>query len=152
MTEFDTDLLAELVTRKRECLLKLRTMVGKQLEMATDGSVSALLDILSSKQRVILELQDVDKALSPFRNQDPDRRRWRFPQARERCARQLAECETLLGRIMLEEKKSELEMVRRRDETARQLQGVHRAGRARGAYAAESQSMARQIDLSSDLQ
>ena len=151
MSEFDTDLLAELVTRRRECLLKLRAMVGKQLELATGGSVSALLDILSSKQRVIVELQDVEKALSPFRNQDPDQRRWRLPQARQRCARQLAECETLMGQIMLEEKKSELEMVRRRDETARQLQGAHQAGRARGAYAAQPQSAARQIDLSSDL-
>jgi hypothetical protein len=152
MTKFDTDLLAELVTRKRECLLKLRTMVGKQLELATDGSVSALLDMLSSKQRVIVELQDMEKALSPFRDQDPDQRRWRDPQSRQQCARQLAECETLMGQIMLEEKKSEFEMVRRRDETASQLQGAHQAGRARGAYASQSQSMARQIDLSSDLQ
>ena len=149
MTEFDTDLLAELVTRKRECLLKLRTMVEKQLELATDGSVTALLDMLSSKQRVIIELQDVEKALSPFRNQDPNRRRWRLPQARQQCAQRLAECETLMGQIMSEEKESELVMVRRRDETARQLQGAHQAGRAREAYSAELQSVARQIDLSS---
>ena len=57
-----------------------------------------------------------------------------------------------MGQIMLEEKKSELEMIRRRDEGARQLQGAHQAGRARGAYATQSQSVARQIDLSSDLQ
>ena len=152
MTEFDTDLLAELVTRKRECLLKLRTMVGKQLELATDGSVTALLDILSSKQRVIIDLQNVEKELSPFRTQDPDQRQWRHPQAREQCARQLAECETLMGQVLLDEKKSEREMIRRRDETAVQLQGAHRAGRARGAYAAQSQSAARQIDVSSDLQ
>ena len=152
MTEFDTDLLADLIIRKRECLLKLQTMVAKQLELAADGSVTALLDILASKQRVIIELQDVEKALSPFRNQDPDRRQWRDPQSRERCARQLAECETLMGRIMSEERKSESEMVRRRDETAKQLQGVHQAGRARGAYAVQAQSAPRQIDLSSDLQ
>ena len=152
MTEFDTDLLARLVTRKRECLLKLRTLVGKQLELATDGSVSSLLDVLSSKQRVIVQLQDVEKALSPFRNQDPDQRQWRNPPAREECSRQLAECEELMGQIMSEERKSEEEMIHRRDETARQLQGAHQADRARGAYAAESQAAVRQIDLSPDLQ
>ena len=152
MNEFNTDLLARLVARKRECLLKLRTMVGKQLEVATDGSVTALLDILSSKQRVIVQLQDVEKALSPFRDQDPDQRRWKNPPARRECARQLAECEALMGQIMSEEQKSEEAMVQRRDETARQLQGAHQAGRARGAYAAESQTAARRIDLSSDLQ
>jgi hypothetical protein len=150
MNEFETDLLAELVSRKRECLLQLRTMVGKQLELATDGSVAALLDILASKQRVIVRLQEVESALSPFRDQDPGQRRWRLPQVRDRCAGQLAECETLLKQILLEEKQSEGEMVRRRDETARQLQGAHQAGRARGAYTAESQSALRQIDLSSD--
>jgi hypothetical protein len=152
MTEFDTDLLAQLVARKRDCLLKLRTMVAKQLELATDGSVTALLDILSSKQRVIVELQKVENDLAPFRNQDPDQRRWRLPQAREDTARQLAECETLMGRIMLEEKKSEHEMVRRRDETALQLQGVHQATVARGAYQDQAKSSPRHLDLSSGLQ
>jgi hypothetical protein len=152
MTEFDTDLLAQLVARKRDCLLKLRTMVVKQLKLAIDGSVTALLDILSSKQRVLVELQKVENDLSPFRNQDPDQRRWRLPQAREDTARQLAECETLMGQIMLAEKKSEHEMVRRRDETASQLQGAHNAAIARGAYQDQSQSSPRHIDLSSGLQ
>ena len=151
MNESDTDLLAELVARKRECLLKLRAMVGKQLELAAGGNVAALLDILASKQRVIVRLQDVEEALSPFRGQEPNQRRWRLPQVRERCAEQLAECETLLEQILAEEKQSETEMVHRRDETARQLQGAHQAGRARGAYTAESQSVPRQIDLSSNL-
>ncbi len=150
MNEFQTDLLAELVTRKRECLLKLREMVAKQLELATDGSVAALLDILASKQRVIVRLQDVETSLSPFRDQDPNQRRWRLPQVRDLCAQQLAECETLLEQILSEEKQSETEMVRRRDETAKQLHGAHQAGRARGAYTAESKPSLSRIDLSSD--
>ncbi len=150
MNEFQTDLLAELVTRKRECLLKLREMVGKQLELATDGSVAALLDVLASKQRVIVRLQDVETSLSPFRDQDPNQRRWRLPQVRDLCAQQLAECETLLEQILSEERQSETAMVQRRDETAKQLHGAHHAGRARGAYTAESKSSLSQIDLSSD--
>ena len=93
----------------------------------------------------------LQKALAPFRDQDPDARRWRDPQTHRRCAEELAECQTLMDGIMLEEKKSEMEMVRRRDETARQLHGAHQAGRARGAYATQSQSAPPRIDLSSEL-
>lgn len=151
MTGFETDLLSELIHEKHDCLTQLRDMGRKQLELVRDGSMTDLLDVLSAKQRVLLELQRIESQLEPFRNQDPDQRQWRSRDARERCAQELTQCQLLFGEILAQEKQSEQELTRRRDETAVQLQGVHRANQARGAYtmAVESGGYS-QLDVSSD--
>jgi hypothetical protein len=150
MTDFETDLLSGLIHQKYDCLTQLRDMGRKQLELVRDGSMSDLLDLLSAKQRVLLEVQRIERQLDPFRNQDPDKRPWPSSDARQRCAQELAQCELLLGEIVVQEKQSEQALIRRRDETAAQLQGVHLASQARGAYTSAVHEGYRQLDLTSD--
>lgn len=150
MTGFETDVLGELIHQKHDCLTQLRDMGRKQLELVRDGSMAHLLDLLSAKQRVLLELQRIEFQLEPFRNQDPESRQWRTSDARQRCAQELAQCKLLFSEILVQEKQSEQELARRRDETAAQLQGVHRASQARGAYTTAVQSGYSQLDLTSD--
>lgn len=150
MTAFETDALAQLICRKLDCLLRLREMGDKQLELVRDDRMADLLDVLSAKQRLLIELQRIERALDPFRSQDPDQRRWRTADARRTCARQLQQCEALLGQIVAREKQSERELVRRRDDVAARLQGAHLASQARGAYVSLSQPPISQLDLSSE--
>lgn len=150
MTEYETDLLAELIGRKQDCLLQLRQMGKKQLEFVREGRMTALLDVLSQKQRMIGNLQQVERALDPFRTQDPGERLWRSAEMRQTCAGKLATCESLLREILAGEKQSEGELTQRRDDTAKQLQGAHLAGQARGAYTTTAQPGASRIDLSSE--
>ncbi len=150
MAEYETDVLAESIRRKRECLLALRDMGRKQLELIDEGNMTALLDVLAAKQRTLLKLQQIERALDPFRDQDPERRRWRTPEDRRKCAEVLEQCEVLLGEIVNQEKCSEGSLTRRRDEAAGRLQGVHRAGVARGAYAAGERLGGSQLDLHSE--
>jgi len=150
MTAFDTELLADLIERKRACLVQLRDMGKKQLEVVVDGSMTELLDVLAAKQRVLGELQRVELALAPFRGQDPDQRTWHSPQRRQQCAGGLRQCEALLREIVQREKQSEQALVERRDETAARLQGVHAASQARGAYVAQPGQLPSQLDLMSE--
>ena len=150
--ELETDLLADLIARKHACLARLRQIGQVQIELARQGEITRLLDLLSTKQKAMAELQRIERALSPFRGQDPGARRWRTPEARSRCARQLTQCEALLEEIVDQEKRSESEMVRRRDEAAARLQGVHAARQARGAYTATSGPEGSRLDLLSDTQ
>ena len=150
MTAFETDALAELIRSKRACLVELREMGRRQLELIRRGDMTALLDVLAAKQRWLMKLQQIERALDPFRDQDPDRRRWRTPEDRSLCAEQLQECESLLSEIVRQEKCSEGALTRRRDEAAARLQEAHLAGQARGAYTAEPQSQMNQLDLLSD--
>lgn len=148
--ELETDLLADLIARKLACLVGLREMGRLQMELVREGEITRLLELLSTKQKAMAELQRIEKAMDPFRRQDPDARRWRTSETRSECARQLHECEALLGEIVEQEKQSEQELVRRRDEAAVRLQGAHAASQARGAYTATSGAEGSRLDLLSD--
>ena len=148
--KLETDLLADMIGQKYECLVGLRDMGRRQWELIQAGEITRLLDLLSAKQGAMAELQRIERALDPFRSQLPDARRWRTSETRRQCAEQLATCEGLLREIVEQEKQSESELVRRRDEAAARLQGAHAASQARGAYHAASVSQGVQIDLLSD--
>ncbi len=150
MTAFETDILAQLIRAKRECLLQLRELGRRQLDLIDADDITSLLDILAAKQRPLVQLQRIERALDPFRNQDPEQRRWRSLGDRCHCAEQVQQCETLLGEIVSQERCSEGSMVRRRDEAAQRLQGAHLAGQACGAYTDGFSSHVSQLDLHSD--
>jgi hypothetical protein len=143
----ETDILGDLIRAKRECLLQLRDMGRRQSGLIDEGNMTALLDILAAKQRPLVTLQRIERALDPFRRQDPEKREWRTPALRAQCAEQLEECETLLAEIISQEKCCEAAMVRRRDETALRLQGAHLADHARQAYVPQTDIPLSQLDL-----
>jgi len=143
-----TDLLSDLIRRKHNCLLHLHDLGQRQLGLVRRGSMDELLDVLAAKQHLLVELQRIERGLDPFRHQDPDQRIWHSAEDRQRCAQQLARCDALLAEIMAQEKQSEQELIRRRDEAARQLQGAHTAALARRAYA-EGRPATAGLDLTS---
>ena len=146
----ETDLLAEFIGKKLAVLEQLRDLSRRQTDLISDGDIQRLLSVLSAKQTLLNELQKIQKRLEPFRKQDPETRRWRSPADRERC-RQLAErSETLLGEIMLVEKQSESEMVRRRDDAATRLRNVNTSAEATRAYLDASGPPQPMLDLSSE--
>jgi hypothetical protein len=150
MPTLETDILADLIRAKRECLLHVRDMGRKQLELIDKGDMTALLDLLSVKQRSILQLQRIEKTLDPFRNQNPEQRTWSSPEARAACAEQIEQCDVLLAEVIKNEKYCETALIRRRDETANQLQGAHLAGCARDAYLGGPELPLHNLDLSTE--
>ena len=146
----ETEVLANLIHAKHACLLQLRDMARRQIELIDIGDMTALLDVLAVKQRSLSQLQRIEQAMDPFRDQDPDRREWSSPDARRRCGEELQQCETLLGEIVAQEKLGESALTRRRDAAAEQLKGAHFSGLARGAYGGASRGQGSQLDLRSD--
>ena len=130
-------------------LVQLQSLGERQWELVREGRMTELLDVLGLKQRVLLQLQAVERELDPFRGEEPDARPWRSPEARRRCREQLAECESILAAIVEQEKKSECELTRRRDEAARRLSGMHTAAEARSAYRAPSGGAPGRLNLQS---
>jgi len=149
MTALETDILAQLICAKHQCLLQLRELGRRQLDLIEATDMTGLLEVLSTKQHTISQLQRIEKALNPFRDQDPDSRQWNSDETRARCAEQLQQCETLFAEIVSQEKCSEGELIRRRDEAATRLQGAHLAGQVRGAYTPQPSPHLHQLDLQS---
>jgi hypothetical protein len=144
----DTNLLARLIEVKHGLLVQLQQLAARQQEWVSQGDMARLLNLLAAKQHLLGELQRVEQGLDPFRAEDPDGRRWRSPEDRQRCREQAAACETLLTEIMNIERQCESELIQRRDRTEVVLQGLHHAEHASRAYFAPSESNGRQIDLS----
>jgi hypothetical protein len=147
MATLETDILVQLIRAKHARLLQLRDLGRRQLELIDAGNLTELLDLLSAKQRPLLELQRIERALDPYRGQDPAQRRWPSPEERASCARFIEQCDALLREVLDQEKRSEAAMGERRAATASQLQGMHVAGQARGAYTAPLRAGFSQLDL-----
>lgn len=148
--ELETDLLADLIGKKLAVLEQLRDLSRRQSDLIADDNMQRLLSLLSAKQKLLNELQKIQKRLGPFREQDPQSRRWRSPADRERCRQLVERSEALLGEIMLVEKQSESEMARRRDDAVARLQNVNSSADATRAYISPSGPRRSVLDLHSE--
>jgi hypothetical protein len=146
----DTDALSQLVTERHGCLRQLAELGSWQLQAVQTNDMNRLLAVLAAKQRLLVGLQNLERQLDPFRQQDPAERSWASGEARQQCARLAAESETLLAQIVQLETESEQAMHQHHDASAERLQAAHAAAMARGAYADRDRNHVRQLDLSSD--
>lgn len=147
----ETDLLTSLIGKKHDLLESIRQLSRRQSDLICRGEMVSLMNVLSAKQTLIVELTNIERQIDPFREQDPDSRAWRSPADRLHC-RQLAErCAALLQDIMLVEKQSEAELRTRRDDVAHKLDNIQHAAHARAAYVEFGSHLGMsQLDLTSD--
>jgi hypothetical protein len=135
-----TEQLAALISQKHEVLVQLRAVGVRQTGLVASGEVAALLKLLAAKQHLITRLQELERELKPFYAGDPDKRVWRSPDDRARCAKQANDCNVLLEEIVQLEKLGADKMNERKNEVAHQLNQVHAAAHVRNAYQAQQRA------------
>jgi hypothetical protein len=121
------------------------------MELIAAGDMTHLLKLLSTKQRLLNGLQDVERQLTPFRQQDAGQRTWASESERQRCSEAASQCEALLAEVVEHERQSELCLMAHRDRVAMQLNGFQQAAQARRAYAEPMASDVNRLDLSSGI-
>ncbi len=146
----NTHHLAELLERKFECLSQLRDLGHRQLERIDADDMTALLKVLGGKQRLLGDLQAIERALDPFRGQAPHERQWTSAVERARCGELMARCQQLFSEIVSQERSAETNLTRRRDEAERRLHGMHVASGAQRAYLQAETWNASSLDLSTE--
>jgi hypothetical protein len=145
---WETDTLAELVDRKLRVLIHLRELTVRQPALIAADDWKTLLRVFAAKQKLLEEVQRIDRQLEPFRSQEPEQRRWRSPDARAQCRRAAERCRELIEEIKASEASDKHQLVERREAVARHLEQSHAAAAARVAYRpVEVQSG---LDLSSE--
>ena len=142
-----TEILSERIEQKLALLSQLRDLGFHQAALIRAGDMTQLLKLLSAKQRLLAALQALERQLDPFRDDDPEARVWASAAHRQRCAEAAAACEALLRSIVEQERESESQMMRRRDEAAARLHGAQSAAEVHHAYAAESFCAPSRLDL-----
>jgi hypothetical protein len=131
-----TEQLAALVDAKLQVLKVLVRLSRRQIELIEAGDMSMLIKLLSAKQTVMGQLQSIEKELSPFRQDDPEQRRWASPARRAACQAQAEAANQLLAEAFTLEEQAESAMLCRRDTAAALLASVQSAADARNAYVA----------------
>jgi hypothetical protein len=129
-----TEQLTLLIVQKHQVLVQLRDLARTQLQVIAADDTDRLLSLLAVKQPLLAELQRVERALDPFREQDPERRIWPAADTRRRCQVVAERANALLQELLQLEQQAEGQLVLSRDETAQQLQMSSGAHAARQAY------------------
>ena len=142
-TSLPTENLTNLVTKKHQVLKQLCEVAHRQLEIANQGDVSTLLQLLASKQQLIPDLQCVEHDLRPHHKESPEQRQWHSDNDRAACRQQAHECKTLLNEIIQLEIQSGDKMTARRDEAHTQSKQVYTSTQAYTAYAQQQVSGSR---------
>lgn len=146
----DTGQLSQLLEEKFECLSQLRDLGDRQLERIDADDMTALMRVLSAKQRLLGELQAIERRLDPFRGQAPHERQWASAAERARCGELMARCQQLFSEIVSQERNAETNLIRRRDDAEKRLQGMHVAAGAQRAYLQAEAWNASSLDLSTE--
>lgn len=141
--------LADLVQRKHACLRELRALGEQQDAWITAGDFDRLFALLAAKEQLLERLQQIERALDPYRGENPEARCWESPAARRQTALLAAECEELLQQILLHERASETLLAAYRDRAAAMLVAAQEAGQARHAYTSQASVAYTELDLSS---
>ncbi len=136
MTDLPTNILADLMLKRRKCLTQLRDLGIRQSQFIAAGEMAELLRLAAAKQQLIVALQAIEKQLAPFHVQDAEGRHWASVEARARCADDAEACRQLVQEVMAMEQDGERQMTSRRDQVADQLRSVAAGGRVREAYQA----------------
>ncbi|HZN33028.1 MAG TPA: hypothetical protein VFB80_04385 [Pirellulaceae bacterium] len=131
-----TERLAALIAAKRQVLELLTRLSRRQLELIAGGDTPALLKLLTAKDKVLAQLQLLERQLDPFRSENPDERVWSSPAARTACQQEADRASALLAEAMQLERQAEAAMIGRRDAAAAAVASAQVASDAAAAYAA----------------
>ncbi|MDW8037253.1 MAG: hypothetical protein RMI90_04340 [Thermoguttaceae bacterium] len=146
----DTDRLAELVAQKYQLLQSVQELVLRQGELIHKGEMTALLEVLGVKQRLLEEIQAVEQQLAPFRQQAPQSRRWRNELLRQQTAALVERCQQLLAEILQQEKHCETQLLRRREQIVGEMRNLCTSGQMLLAYQAAEPAPQSELDLVSE--
>jgi hypothetical protein len=142
-----TDGLAALIAHKLNLLRQIHALTRRQGALFEGRRIDVLLQVFRAKAALLSEIQQVERRLDPYRQQDPERRAWRNEEERLLARRQAAECESLLAEIKAWERESEIALIQERNQTTRRLSELQQAGEAHVAYTAPPAASASQVDL-----
>jgi hypothetical protein len=145
----NTQILAQLMTRKRQVLTLLRDAAKAQLSLIASSDMSRLLRVLGVKQPLVNELHAVDGLLAPFRSEEPQDRRWESELQRQQCQADATACADLLAELLELERRGEQELLVRREATQQQLHELDSTATAQHAYM-ELPATTSSFDLTAD--
>ena len=130
----DSEHLFQLVGQKLERLQQLHACSGNQMQYVETEDMGAILEILAAKQRLLIEIEGIDRQIAGYHVDDPEERVWPTDEMREQCREKISQCDRLV-REMLEYDQIATERLAEKKSTAKQqLQQFVNTAHVQGVY------------------
>jgi hypothetical protein len=115
-------------------LRQVAVLTQEQAVLIAEDRITALLDLLTDKQRLLGELSAVQADLAPFLHIPPEARRWPDSQSHQ-IAKYLADqCNEMLATITMQEIADQDALQESRTRLQHQMETFHQASAAHRAY------------------
>lgn len=132
-TEY-TELLAKYMQARLDIAQALLALARSQFDSADSEDNNLTVSILSRKQNLLEELDEVQRNLAPYHNDDPEDRVWAAPARRTHCQNIAEQSRTILLETMRLEEATIRQLETRRQAVAAQLQSGSDSVLASNAY------------------
>jgi len=96
----DSEHLFQLVGQKLERLEQLYAWSGNQMAYVETENMGAILEILASKQRLLFEIEGIDRQIVGYHVDDPEERVWPTQEMRAQCRERISQCDRLVREIL----------------------------------------------------
>ena len=149
----DSEHLYQLIGQKLDLLEQLHSCSGNQMQYVDSENLSALLEVLAAKQRLLFEIEGLDRQITRYHVDDPEDRVWPSQEMRTRCREMVSRCNVLVREALENDQLAEQQLSRKKNEAKQQLLQVSDKIRVQGAYRQQKQHPAQHghyhIDLGS---
>ncbi|MDR1485854.1 MAG: hypothetical protein LBT09_13660 [Planctomycetaceae bacterium] len=129
------DSFSELVKFQEGLLMRLAAVSLQQLELASSGDMSMLLQLLGRKYQLINEYDEIRRALYLYGDVDADIRQWNSEMERIDAKNSIEHCKQLLDEIMDNDKRSMDEIEVKIDGLRQEICRFDRVSHTRLGYA-----------------
>jgi hypothetical protein len=131
-----TEQLIGLLEQQRACYTELKKLAHRQRQLITDHDPEALLKILAERQRYVDQLADLNRALSPFRQEWNQTYSQMLGERRQYVQKVLDEINLLMGSILVSDAEDSRLLAANKETVRGQMTSTAVGRMANTAYAA----------------
>ena len=135
----DSEHLYQLIEQKLKLLEQLAACSGNQMQYVDAENLEALLEILAAKQRMLLEIEGIDRQITGYHVDNPDDRVWPSQEMRSRCREMVSQCDQLVREALANDQLAEQQLMYKKNAVKQQLLQVSDKIRVQGAYRQQKQ-------------
>ncbi|MGL6226142.1 MAG: hypothetical protein ACRC10_05900 [Thermoguttaceae bacterium] len=131
-------ILSQIMRDRVQVLEQILMVSEKQHGLVQRNDITTLLKILARKQKFLENLDQLERALDPFRDIDPRDRYWQTEQERLDCERAINRSQELLSQILEWDRQSETILEKMKQQTQLDLKRLDCGAKVAGAYARQN--------------
>ena len=130
----DSEHLFHLVGQKLQLLEQLHACSGNQMQYIETDRMEAILEILAVRQRLLIEIEGIDRQIANYHVDDPEERVWPTPEMREQCREKISHCDRLVRETLEYDRIATERLTEKQSAAKQQLQQFTDTAHAQGAY------------------